>query len=204
MTGNRDPRTALALTNAQAAAIARRAGLDITNSPETLALVYEAVAEARRFDIIDLWEPQEAAAAYWVLMLSGVNQAAEIALARELLIWQAFSFKESARLTCVQSSDRKAFRACSSTFGIGACPALLLSDTPDMKNCVIIDSGVLKALAQSDGDLPRFLTQIQSMLENGSSLQDVRDQLQKESFYRGLKVAFKEMKGLISISLSPS
>jgi hypothetical protein len=46
------------------------------------------------------------------------------------------------------------------------------------------------------------LTKVQRLLENGTSLRAIRDMMIAEAFYRALKMAWKELKGLVTISLS--
>ena len=186
------------LTPAVASEIVRRLEADRSASLE--AVVRTVIAETQRFAVIDLWE-QDVAATYWVLMLTGVNQQSEMDIARELLIWQTFFAKESARVACVQSSERTAFRHCSSFFGVHSCPVLLLSDGPNMSSYIKIDAGLLTALSGQEGALQRFFARLQSMVEGGMPLQRVQDQMNAEAFYRGIKVAYKEIKGLVSITI---
>lgn len=183
-----------------AAAIAQRISQGGATSVE--AIVAGVLEEMNRFEPIHLWEQQEAAVSYWVLMLTGVNQPTEMEIATQILVWQTFLAKDSAKLACVQSSDRRAFRVCSAAFGVSACPTLILSDSPDMKNSLAIEAGLLSALMAQPGDLQKFLTRIQSLLENGSTLTDIRNQLDAEAFYRGIKVVYKEVKNFVSIKIA--
>jgi hypothetical protein len=84
------------------------------------------------------------------------------------------------------------------------CPTLIFSDTPEMDSFIKVDAGLLAILAEEEGGLQRFLTKIHTLVESGKSLQQVRDVMLTEAFFRGLKVMLKEAKNLISITIGPS
>jgi hypothetical protein len=170
---------------------------------EIATIIRTVLIETRTFDVIDLWEPREVALTYWVLMLTGVNQLHEMQIAKDLLAWQAFFSKDSARVLCVQSSERESFRCCSSRFTVHDCPTLVMSDSPEMKNNLKIEADLLKLLSSEPGELQRFLTRLQSLVENGRTIADLKEIMSAEAFWRGLKVVFKEVKGLVSVTLSP-
>ncbi len=136
-------------------------------------------------------------------MLTGVNQTDEMELARELLAWQAFSAKDSARVLCVQSSERLPFRCCSSRFEVHECPTLIMGYSPQMKSYVKIKPNLLRALSVQSGEFERFLAKTHALAENGRSLKDLQQSMSADAFWRGLKVVYKEIKGLISIKLGP-
>jgi hypothetical protein len=191
----------LSLSPKIAAEIIRRLAED--RSAAVDVVVRTVLAEVQRFEVIDLWEQQDVAVTYWVLMLTGVNQQAEMDIARELLVWQAFFSKEAARVACVQSSERTAFKHCSSHFSVHSYPTLLFSDRPDMQSFIRMDAGFLSILAAQEGTLQRFFARLHSMVEGGMSLQRIQDQMMAEAFYRGVKIAYKEIKGLVSIKIGP-
>ncbi len=158
-------------------------------------------AQVRTVDIDDLWVPREAALTYWILMLTGVNQTDETQLAGDLLAWQAFFAKDSARVLCVQSSERDPFRCCSSRFEVHDCPTLVMGYSPHMKSYLKIEPNLLRALRVQSGEVQRFLARIHALAENGRSLEDLQQLMAADAFWRGLKVVYKEIKGLISIKL---
>lgn len=161
-------------------------------------LFQSALQEARNLEVFDLWEEPEFAVTYWILLLSGINQEEEKGVANELLFWKTFLAKHSARVICIQSSDRKEFRCCSSSFGVVNCPTLIFSDNPDMDSFVKVDSQLLFKLAEQNGGLQRFFTKIHSLIENGSSIYDVQIMLENEKFWSSLTLVYKEVKSLIS------
>ena len=163
-------------------------------------LFQAALQEAATLEVYDLWEGREFAVTYWILLLSGVNQEEEKALANELLFWKAFLAKYSARVICIQSSDRQEFRCCSASFGVVNCPTLIFSDHPDMEKFVKIDAQLLFKLAEQRGALQRFFTRIHSLIENGQTISDVQVMLDNEKFWSSLKLVYKEAKTLISFS----
>jgi hypothetical protein len=177
--------------------------LQVDRDAELVALVRSILEEVRVRDIVDLWEPREAALTYWILMLTGVNQPDEMQLAKDLLSWQAFFSKDSARVLCVQSSERDSFRCCSAAFQVHDCPTLVMGDAPDMHSYLKIEADLLKSLIAMPGELQRFLARLHALVQNGRSLEDLRDLMAAEGFWRGLKLVYKEVKGLISITLSP-
>ncbi len=160
-------------------------------------------AQVRAVDIDGFWVPSEPPRTYLVLMLTGVNQMDEMELAKDLLTWQAFFAKDSARVLCVQSSERDSFRCCSSRFKVHDCPTSILSYSPQMKSYLKIEPDLLRALREESGGVQRFLARIHALAENGRSLEDLQQLMTADAFWRGLKVVYKEIKGLISIKLSP-
>lgn len=163
-------------------------------------LFQSALQETRNLEVYDLWDEPELAVTYWVLLLSGINREEEKEIANELLFWKTFLAKHSARLLCVQSSDRREFRCCSSSFGVVSCPTLIFSDNPDMDGFVKIDPQLLFKLAEQKGGLQRFFTRIHSLVENGQSIVGVQILLNSEKFWSGLKLMYKEVKSLVSFS----
>lgn len=164
------------------------------------AIFQSALLEAHEIEVLDLWERKELPVTYWILLLTGVNQEEEMALANILLSWQAFFAKRSARLSCIQSSERNEFRCCSSYFDIVNCPALIFSDSPDMESFVKIEPELLFTLASQKGGLQRFLTKLHSLIENGDSLSEIKTKLMTEKFWSALKIAYSEVKSLVSFS----
>lgn len=164
-------------------------------------LVHGILLELSTLEVVDLWEPREAALTYWILILSGANQTDEMKLASDLLTWQAFFAKDSARILCVQSSEREAFRCCSSTFDVHDCPTLIMSDSPDMGSYLRVEPDLLRRLASSPGELQRFLTRLHTLAENGRSLGQLSDLMAAAAFWRGLKIVYNEVKGMVSIKL---
>lgn len=159
-----------------------------------------ALQEAHTINVDDLWEEPELPVTYWIFLLSGVNQQEEKDIANELLFWKEFLAKHSARVICIQSSDRKEFRCCSSIFGVVNCPTLIFSDNPDMNGFIKMDSQLLFKLGVQKGGLQRFFTKIHSLIENGHSISKVQVMLDNEKFWSSLKLIYKEAKTLISFS----
>jgi hypothetical protein len=199
-----DPRRKLiaAVPDASLNLLAKR--IEGKASAEIAELIRAVLVEVREVDVLDLWKPREAALTYWILMLTGINQAEEMRIATDLLSWQAFFAKDSARVVCLQSSERDAFRCCSARFDVHDCPTLIVSDRPDMVPHLKVQAGLLRTLAAQDGELQRFLSRLHALAENGRTLAQLRDLMAAESFWRGLKVLYKEVKGLVSISINPS
>lgn len=160
-----------------------------------------ALEEAGNLQVVDLWDRQSPAITYWILLMSGVNQTDELKIAQDLLAWQAFFSKHSARVQCVQSSERHEFRLCSSEFDVADCPALILSDRPDMRSYIRLEAQLLFTLLAEDGGLQRFFTRIHAYIENGRTLSEIDAMLTSDKFWRTLRVAYKEVKGLVSFSV---
>ncbi len=161
----------------------------------------EAVQEAKELEILDLWGRRPAVVSYWVLLLSGVNQTDEMRIAQDLLTWQAFFAKQSAQVYCVQSSERTEFRLCSSSFDTTDCPVLVFSDEPNMKRHIRVDAQLLFALLSAEGAFQRFLTRLHASIENGRSLEELDKQLASEKFWKLLRVAYNEVKGLTKLGI---
>lgn len=157
--------------------------------------------EARYHRVADLWARHDVPLTYWVLLMTGVDQADEKSIAQELLSWHAFSAKASAKIQCIPSSDQEAFRLCSSMFGVVDFPTLILSNSADMESYVRLSPGLLFRLAEQDGALPRFFTKLQRILEMRDNIQDVKATLEAKAFWDGFQFAYKEIKEFFSISL---
>jgi hypothetical protein len=63
-------------------------------------------------------------------------------------------------------------------------PTLNFSDSRDMCEHITIDPQLLFTLANDKGGFQRFLTEIHSSIENGSSINDVQNQLRSQRFVR--------------------
>jgi hypothetical protein len=164
------------------------------------AIFQTALIEAQEeFELLDLWDTRELPMTYWVLLLTGVNQEEEMELANVLLSWKEFFSKNSARVICVQSSERNEFRCCSAAFEVVNCPTLIFSDSPDMRPFIKIESELLFKLASQKGGLQRFLTKIQSIVETGDTLIDIENMLLTEKFWSALKIVYTEVKSFVSI-----
>lgn len=170
--------------------------------PDIERLFQAALAASRKEVTVDsLWEQPELAATYWILLLSGVNQDEEVAIAETLLLWKAFFSKDFARVLCIQSSEHSSFRFCSGYFGVTHCPTLIISDHPEMMSFLKIGPDLLYRLSSDKGGLQQFFTRIHSAIENGITLSDLDAQLRTERFWRGLKLVYKEAKSLISLNI---
>lgn len=148
-----------------------------------------------------VWPPGALANSYWILLLSGIDQTDELLVATELLLWQHFSAKSSAQLVCVQSSERALFKMLGIRFSVTRCPTLLVSDNPDMDPAVRLESPLLHALAEARGGLRKVLTEVHALIEQGTTIQDVAKLMQREEFFRRLKLAYTEAKSFVSLSV---
>ena len=164
------------------------------------AIFQTALLEAHEIEVLELWNHKELPVSYWILLLTGVNQEEEMVIANTLLSWQTFFAKNSARLLCIQSSERNEFRCCSAFFEVVNCPTLIFSDSPDMESYIKIESELLFTLANQKGGLQRFLTKLQSLIENGDTLSEIRASLLTEKFWSALKIAYNEVKSFVSLS----
>ena len=165
------------------------------------SIFQKALQAARDVTVSNLWEQPELAVSYWILLLSGANLEEEMEIAQALLIWKAFIAKDSALVLCIPHSDRDQFKCCSSSFGVVKTPSLVFSDSRDMYGYIKIDPQLLFNLVGRKGGLQRFLTEIHSSIENGNSLRGIETQLRTERFWTGMKLAYAEIKDLISINI---
>lgn len=119
-----------------------------------------------------------------------------------MLAWQAFFAKDSARVLCVQSSEREAFRCCAGAFGVRNFPTLLVGDSPLMVDHIKIVADLLRTLAKKPGGLQTFFAQMQVEVEMGMSLDELRRTMAAEAFWKGIGVVYKEVKDLLSVTLA--
>jgi hypothetical protein len=166
------------------------------------AIFQTALLEAKNeVEVIDLWDESSLPVTFWILLLTGVNQEEEMQIAQALLSWKAFFSKHSARVLCIQSSERNEFRCCTSSFDIVNCPTLIFGDSPDMQSIIKIEPELLLTLVNQKGGIQRFLTKIHSIIENGGTLSDVESMLLSEKFWATLKLVYNEVRNLVSFSI---
>ena len=180
------------------------AALPTPKGQEIEALFQAALEESYEVEVADFWESRDIAVTYWVLMISGVNQPEEMEIAKAWLLWKAFFAKDSALVVCLQSSERREFKCASSQFGIVNCPALVLGDSPGMESSIEISSELLFTLSATPGSFQRFLARIHQLVENGTRLEDIRALLWTETFWSGIKVAYAEVKSVVSATVKAS
>ncbi len=166
------------------------------------------VAELRRtlltlgpLQVVDLWEDAGRALTFWVLILNGADNEDERRIASSLCLWKQLAIKESARLLCIQTSDRRAFRLVCRRFNVDRCPALVMGDTPSMESFLTLDGRLLLDLSTKKGELARFVNRLHTMIENGSSLKSLGRQLGQEKFWKQARLAYQEVKSLFSVNL---
>jgi hypothetical protein len=164
-------------------------------------LINETKKKLEEVSVTDLWTPIEPISSYWILLMTGIDQRDEIDIASSILIWKEFFTKNTANIVCLQSSDRKDFKFCNRYFKINSYPALIFSDNPEMERSIILDGSILHKIMGSKGGLRAFLTQIHAFIENGVCMEEIRGKLNTERFWDGLKMVYKEIKSLVSISI---
>lgn len=175
--------------------------LDDLEPEQEKALLLKLLDRAKRLEVADLWLASGPALTHWILLLTGPNQEQEIEIAKELLSWQTFLAKHSARVLCIPSSEREPFICCAKQFDAQTFPCLYISDSPTMRNPVSIDGQTLRTL-QEQGQMQAFLTQMHSQLERGKPLKEVQLRLLGSKVAKAIKFAYAEAKGVFSINIS--
>lgn len=165
-------------------------------------VVQAALRAAKPVEVMELWHRQEAAITYWILLLTGINQEDEMRVAQDLLTWQAFFSKDSARVLCVQSSERDAFRCCTKAFAAHNFPTLFVGDSPSMHSRIQIPSDLLLSLSERPGGLQQFFAKTHSVVEAGNTLDEIKNAMYAETFWKGIGVVYSEIKDLISITVN--
>jgi TIR domain len=171
--------------------------LDDENA-ELVATITTAVQRMRPVEVVDLWEQEPSALTYWILLVTGVNQEDEVRVAKDLLAWHAFFSKNSARVLCIQSSDRESFQCCSRACGIYNFPTLIMSDRPDIQSFLKMEAPLLHDLVGRPGGLHSLFARMQSMVENGMALPDIHKELTAASTGGGNAVS-EDLRETISI-----
>jgi hypothetical protein len=169
------------------------------------ALAKEVLDELRQnasITISTVWHSESEVMSHWLLLIDGVNHKEEEELAKTLLFWREFYAGPLSRARCVQSSERDAFAYCSKLFSVTSPPVLLVSDHPQFGRWLKFDGQLLSHLMAGEGGLQKFLTRVHTEILHGRSLTDINNDLLTEKFWRGVKIVYKEVKGLISIQLN--
>lgn len=164
-------------------------------------LVSHLIDEVRQIDIVDVWDQDQSASTYWVLLMSGVDQPDEVASAKELLLWSSFFAKHSARVVCIQSSERALFKFCTRYFRVNNWPTLIFSDRPDMVPSISLDGQLLSHLSDSRGGIRKLLTELHALVESGKTIQEIANMLTTEKFWKHLKLVYSEVKNLLSVTV---
>lgn len=165
------------------------------------AAVKQLIAESEQLEVSHIWTPDDLVGSYWVLLMSGVDQTDELDIATELLQWREFSAKGSARVACIPSSERRLFSLISSKFAITRCPTLLIANDVEMAEVLRIEPQLLSDLVEARGSFRKLLTEVHSLIELGESLGQISEMLQREDFFRRLKLVYAEAKSLISLKV---
>ena len=190
------------MSDAKARALAEAMALLKEGDSAMLDALVQGALQSQPLDIPDLWEPTELPMTYWILLLSGVNQPDECEIAKTIVFWNALFSKHSAKVMCVQSSERTCWRLSTEAFGVTNYPGLILSDSPDGNPFIRFGPDFLFSLLNQEGGLQRFLTKVHALVEGGFSLQNIASQFAAEKFWRQIKLAYKEVKDLVSVSIS--
>ena len=190
------------LSARKAYAIARTIELLKGGDPAVLEMLVHKALQAQPLEIADLWEPSELPLTYWILLLSGVNQTDECEIAKTVVFWNTFFSKHSARVVCLQSSERPPWRLCTSSFNIANCPTLVLADSPHGYPFIRFGPEFLFSLLEQPGGLQRFLTKVHALVESGHSLQQISSQFSAEKFWKQIKLGYKELKEIVSVSIT--
>lgn len=187
--------------------------------PEVKALIQQASEEQRQviikylierieirptYHIANLWDLPEFATSYWVFLMTGIDQTTQTSMAKELLFWKAISARDYARVLCVQSSDRGAFRYLAAQFDAHKFPAMILGNSPEMRNYVRLDPELLNELSAEEGRFQTFLTQVHNAIENGHHIEQIGKDLGTEQFWKTLKLVYREVKSFFSIKVTAS
>ena len=157
-----------------------------------------------RLEVGDLWERPELARTYWILLINGIDDEDERGISAALASWKHLAIKDSARVVCIQTSERDRFKFACRQFGVDECPALILSDSPLMESFLKFDQGLLVDLQNKKGTFQRFLNRLHTMVENGYPLEKIGRSLNGEKFWKQMKLVYGEVKSLFSISVSAS
>lgn len=176
-------------------------GLDSEARSLVVRVADDIVSEARSVEVEDAWDQDQIASSYWILYLSGVDQEDEVALAKELLLWSAVFAKNSARVACIQSSERALFKFGTQYFGLKSWPTLVFSDRPDMADFLAIDGHLLTSLSEKRGGIRRLLTELHARVECGRSISDISTAIGTEKFWQNLKIVYGEAKSFVSVTI---
>lgn len=173
-------------------------GLQARERAKVKALFEAALTAASERRIADIWDEPELAASWWVLLVSGTDDAEERQMLEIILRWKALTIKHSASLVCVQESDRDLYRLCLSQFKVARCPTMLLGSSRDMSNCISFGADLLRILISRKGALHRFLMSMHTTLERSGDLSAVRRQLVDHKFWSTLQIPAGDVKKALS------
>ena len=176
--------------------------LDSENRISIEKYIHSKIENALKPKISDIWFNYDVAESYWLLLINGVDNLDESRMANELLFWKEFHAKQYAVFRCIQSGDVSLNKFCTSHFSITNSPTLLFSTSPDFTEFIKLDGGLLNELIKTENKLRNFVNKIHNQIINGSTIQDINKDLNKEGFWKGLKIVYAEIKGLLTVNIN--
>ena len=168
---------------------------------EKLRQIINIIEKQNSIETIDIWHDKDYAISHWVLLINGINQASDLKLSSNLLTWKEFSSKETASVQCIQASDHKEFNYCSSIFSVDIFPALIIGDSPTIKNYLVIGNELLTKLAEDDAKLQSMFQKIHLHLINGGDFDKLKTEMKSDIFWKNMKLIYSEVKGFFSINI---
>ena len=131
-----------------------------------------------------LWADNSDVSSYWILLLNGINSAAEINMAKEFLFWKEFFIRESVKIRCLQSSDQIYFPLCLKKFNLLSVPTIVLSNDSSFVEFITFSHHDLKKHLGSLNSLPTFLNTVHFHLVNNTSLSKLREMVYSNVFLK--------------------
>lgn len=166
-----------------------------------LQYVIDIIKKQNSIETIDVWDDKIYSVSHWILLINAVNQNNDLKISSNLLTWKEFSSKETASVKCVQASDHREFNHCSATFSIDVFPALIIGDSPEMQNYLVIGNELLLKLSEDESKLQSIFQKIHLHLINGGNFDELRKEMKTDVFWGKMKLIYSEVKGFFSIKI---
>ncbi len=91
---------------------------------------------------------------------------------------------------------------CTEIFNVEHFPTMILSDSSGMYPCIKLGPNFLCWLMAKPGEMQRFLTQIHCLMMRDTQLDKINAKIRTKDFWRHVKTGVKELKAILSVSIS--
>lgn len=135
---------------------------------------------------------------YWLLLINGIDISNEYKIANEILIWERFQAGGESRSVILQPTD-KYFYEVSKKFDLMEFPAIVLSNSTNMRENIVIKASPLLNLISDKNALRRFIVKTHIQLKNGLSIDSIRKRLKTKEYWEKLIKNIHEFKDLIPL-----
>ena len=160
-------------------------------------LLFDLIGEIKKPSIENIWIDDDSIISYWIILINGINNTAEIELVKKILFWKEFFSDTTAKIRCLQSSNHKLFNLCLKEFNIESSPAIICSNTSNFEDKIIVDTSMLIKTQKEEYGIQTLLNKIHHKLVLGDEVLKIQKEIASIKFWRIFE-RVSELKEMIS------